>query len=258
MHDMFSLAGKTALVTGATSGIGLAIAESFSAAGANLIVSSIDAAACDRVSEALNRDDHRAYGIPCNVLDERELDALVDRALLHFGAVDVLVVNAGGQAPPDGRELSANSAALDETLRLNLGQAVRLTDRLIPAMAARKEGSVILMSSISGLRGNKAIGSYALAKAAMAQLARNLAVQWGPDNVRANAISPGLIQTPFSRGLMEDAGLLAKRLQNTPLRRVGMPMEVAGAALLLASAAGGFVTGQNIVVDGGTVITDGN
>jgi NAD(P)-dependent dehydrogenase (short-subunit alcohol dehydrogenase family) len=117
---------------------------------------------------------------------------------------------------------------------------------------------VILMSSISGLRGNKAIGSYALAKAAMAQLARNLAVQWGPDNVRANAISPGLIQTPFSRGLMEDAGLLAKRLQNTPLRRVGMPMEVAGAALLLASAAGGFVTGQNIVVDGGTVITDGN
>ena len=174
MQDMFSLAGKTALVTGATSGIGLAIAQAFSAAGANLVISSIDAAACQSVSEALHGNERHAFGIPCDVLVDPDLDALVEGALRHFGAVDILVVNAGGQVTPDGRELSANSAALDATLRLSLGHAVRLTDRLIPGMAARREGSVILMSSISGLRGNKTLGSYALAKAAMAQLARNL------------------------------------------------------------------------------------
>ncbi len=125
-------------------------------------------------------------------------------------------------------------------------------------MAERGSGSVIFMSSIAGLRGNKMIGLYGVTKAALAQLARNLAVEWGPSGVRVNAISPGLIRTALSKGLMEDAGFMQRRLAMTPLRRVGEVHEIAGVAIWLASRAGAFVTGQNIVVDGGTLISDGN
>jgi NAD(P)-dependent dehydrogenase (short-subunit alcohol dehydrogenase family) len=258
MSRLFSLAGKTALITGSTSGIGLAIAQTFAAAGARVMISSIDEPGCRSVTEALQVEGHTASFHACNVMEESQLDGLVDATVARFDAIDSLIVNAGGVPAPNGKELSPNSAAYDETLHLNLRQAVRLTDRVAPTMAARRDGSIILMSSLSGLRGNKLIGAYALAKAAMAQLARNLAVQWGPDNVRANAISPGLIATPFSQGMMENAELMARRLRNTPLRRVGQPSEIAGAALFLASPAGAFVTGHNLVVDGGTIITDGN
>jgi NAD(P)-dependent dehydrogenase (short-subunit alcohol dehydrogenase family) len=258
MSPLFSLAGKTALITGSTSGIGLAIAQSFAAAGAKVMISSIDEAGCRSVTEAMQSEGYTASFHACDVMVESQLDGLVEATLARFGAIDSLVINAGGAPAPNGNEPSPNSAAYDETMRLNLCQAVRLTDQIAPGMAARRDGSIILMSSLSGLRGNRMIGSYALAKAAMAQLARNLAVQWGPDNVRANAISPGLIATPFSKGLMENAALMTRRLQNTPLRRVGQPSEIAGAALFLASPAGAFVTGHNLVVDGGTLITDGN
>jgi NAD(P)-dependent dehydrogenase (short-subunit alcohol dehydrogenase family) len=258
MIELFSLAGKTALVTGSTSGIGLAIARLFAAAGARLVISSIDAPECETVVRSLLSQGHGAIAVPCDVTSEAQLDALVKDSLRQFGTIDALVVNAGGQPAAEPGALSPNSAAYEETLRLNLSQAVRLTDLVAPVMAERGSGSIVLISSISGLRGNKAIGSYALAKAAVAQLARNLAVQWGPRNVRANAISPGLISTPFSRGLTENEALMARRLLNTPLRRVGHPDEVAGAALFLAAAAGAFVTGHNLVVDGGTLVTDGN
>ena len=258
MIELFSLAGKTALVTGSTSGIGLAIARLFAAAGANVVISSIDVPACENVAVSLKSQGHSAFALPCDVTKDGEMDALVAGTVAHFGAIDALVVNAGGQPAPDAGALSDNSAAYDATLRLNLWQAVRLTDLVAPRMAERGSGSIVLISSLSGLRGNKSIGAYALAKAALAQLARNLAVQWGPRNVRANAISPGRISTPFSRGMTENESLMARRLQNTPLRRVGLPEEVAGAALFLTSAAGGFVTGHNLVVDGGTLITDGS
>jgi len=258
MADLFSLAGKRALITGSTSGIGLAIARAFSDAGADLIISSIDAPECGRVSRELSGHGRRAISLPCDVTSQDQLDELVRASNSSLGGIDILVVNAGGQPPGLESDLSPNSAAYAATLTLNLAQAVRLTDLVAPQMASRGYGSIILIASLAGLRGNQAIGSYALAKAAVAQLARNLAVQWGPRNVRANAISPGLIQTPFSRTLTDNPGLMARRTQNTPLRRVGQPYEVAGAAVFLAAAAGGFVTGQNIVVDGGTLITDGN
>ena len=127
-----------------------------------------------------------------------------------------------------------------------------------PHLVNRGGGSVILISSISGLRGNAAINAYALAKAGVAQLARNLAVQWGSDNIRANAISPGLIRTEFSAPLLENERFMQRRMQMTPLRRPGEVSEIAGTAHYLASTAGAFVTGQNIVVDGGTTITDGS
>jgi NAD(P)-dependent dehydrogenase (short-subunit alcohol dehydrogenase family) len=125
-------------------------------------------------------------------------------------------------------------------------------------MAARGGGSVVLMSSIAGLRGNGSIGLYGLSKAALAQLARNLAVEWGPQGVRVNAVSPGLIRTPLAAGLLGDDAFMARRLQATPLRRVGEPEEIAGVVAMLVSRAGGFITGQNLVVDGGTTISDGS
>lgn len=255
MSNLFDLTGRTSLVTGASSGIGQAIAEAFAAAGAKVAVCSNDAEGCARTAAALGAS---ARAFPCDVTDAAQLDDLVAAVEAQMGPVDVLVVNAGGAAAGDGAELSVNSEGYEATLRLNLTQAVRLTDRLAPRMAERGGGSIILMSSLSGLRGNRAIGAYALAKAAMAQLARNLAVQWGPMNVRANAISPGVIRTPFAQAMIDNAAVMERRLQNTPLRRVGEPHEVAGAAVFLASKAGGFVTGHNLVVDGGTLITDGN
>jgi NAD(P)-dependent dehydrogenase (short-subunit alcohol dehydrogenase family) len=153
---------------------------------------------------------------------------------------------------------SASDADWDLTMTVNLRSVHWLTSRIVPKMAESGGGSVILISSISGVRGNKAIGLYGLSKAAGAQLARNLAVEWGPQNVRVNAISPGLIRTQFATPLLENPNVLERRLSLTPLRRVGEPHEIAGVAVMLASPAGAFVTGQNLIVDGGTTISDGN
>jgi NAD(P)-dependent dehydrogenase (short-subunit alcohol dehydrogenase family) len=258
MRNLFDLNGKSALVTGASSGIGLAIAEAFCAHGARLGIVSDDVDGCAAVAARLQGLGGRAVSLPCNVLDQGALDRLVPEAEAALDGVDILVVNAGGVVPGEGDQTGVNTAGYDATLRLNLGQAVRLSDTLAPLMAELGGGSIILMSSLSGHRGNKTIGAYALAKAAMAQLARNLAVQWGPRNVRANAISPGLIRTPFAQGMLDNPSVMERRLQNTPLRRVGEPHEIAGAAVFLASAAGAFMTGQALVIDGGTLVTDGS
>lgn len=125
-------------------------------------------------------------------------------------------------------------------------------------MADGGGGSVVLMASIAGVRGNKSLGLYGLSKAGLAQLARNLAVEWGPANIRVNAISPGVIDTEFARPLTDNPEVLQRRLALTPLRRVGRPEEVAALAMLLAAPGGAFISGQNLIVDGGTTIGDGN
>jgi len=254
--DLFDLTGKTALVTGGTSGIGLAICRAFGAAGARVIASSENAQACAKTEAELGDAGYQAHGVLCDVSDRANVERLVETVHSFAGRIDILVSNAGIEGPvgPSG------TAGLEEFHRLfaiNLESAVWLSGLLAPHMARLGGGSIILMSSLSGLRGNRAIGSYAMTKAALAQLARNLAVEWGGDNVRANAISPGLIRTPFSEKLMSDESFMQRRLQITPLGRVGTPEEIAGTAVYLASAAGAFVTGQNIVVDGGTIISDG-
>ena len=249
---MFDLSGKGAIVTGSTRGIGRAIAEGLIAQGAKVVISSEDAQDTARVAAQLGMP-----GQPCDVTDDAALAALVDRAVTEFGGLDVLVCNAGitGRAGPFA---DLDMADYARVMAINLTSQVALCNLALPKIAERGGGAAVLVSSLSGLRGNGRINAYALAKAGVAQLARNLAVEWGPRGVRVNAISPGFIATELSGPLLADAAFMARRMAMTPLRRPGTPQEVAGAAVFLASAAGAFVTGHNLVVDGGTLITDGS
>jgi NAD(P)-dependent dehydrogenase (short-subunit alcohol dehydrogenase family) len=255
--SLFDLHDHVALVTGATRGIGRAIAEQMATAGAQVVVSSEDPHACDATAAEMRESGLDVIGIPCDVTSRENIDALVARTLELRERIDVLVCNAG-VAPHMGPIATASGEQWDLTMTVNLRSVVWLTSLVIPGMAARGSGSVIITSSIAGVRGNKAIGLYGLSKAGNAELARNLAVEWGPSNVRVNAISPGLIRTEFARPLLDDAEVMKRRLALTPLRRAGEPDEIAGVAVMLASRAGAFITGQNLIVDGGTTIGDGN
>lgn len=254
--SLFDLGGKVALVTGATGGLGIALCEALGAQGASLLVSDRDACACARLVARLDAAGIDASALPMDLADIAGIARHATRALAWQGRIDILVCNAGVQGPA-GPLAAMGDADWQQVMDINLRAVVELTTQLLPAMAARG-GSVILMSSIAGLRGNQAIGLYGLSKAALAQLARNLAVEWGPQGIRVNAISPGLIRTPLATQLLDNAAFMQKRLALTPLRRVGEPAEVAGAAVMLASAAGAFITGHNLVIDGGTTISDGN
>ncbi len=257
-HDLFDLTGKVALVTGATRGLGLAVAEAYLAAGASVMICSEDAAACAATEARLRDAGHdRVAGRRCDVTDEADQRALVENTLDRFGGLDILVANAGIADTMKG-SLACTLADHRRVMAVNLDSIVQLCGLAVPALRARGGGSIVLMASLAGLRGNKAIGVYALSKAALIQLARNLAVECGPDNIRANAIAPGFIRTDLATALLADAAFMARRMQNTPLRRAGEPHEVAGAALFLAGRGGAFVSGQTIVVDGGTLITDGS
>jgi len=257
MSALFDLRGKVALVTGATGGLGVAIVEAMAAAGATVAVSDRDAAACEASVQDLRAAGREAIAVACDLACADAVSALVDDVIARCGRIDILVCNAGVQGPA-GPIAASTDADWELVMGINLKSALALCTRVIPGMAARGTGSVILMSSIAGLRGNRAIGLYGLSKAGLAQLARNLAVEWGPQGVRVNAISPGLIRTPLSKHLMADRAFMERRLALTPLRRVGEPLEVAGVAVMLAAPAGAFITGQNLVVDGGTTISDGN
>jgi NAD(P)-dependent dehydrogenase (short-subunit alcohol dehydrogenase family) len=250
---LFTLTGKVAIVTGSTRGIGRAIAEALIAAGARVVISSEDAADTARVAGELAMP-----GCPCDVSDDAALARLVDFTLATCGRLDVLVCNAGITGKP-GPFAAIDMADYARVMAVNLRSQVVLTGMALPHIArAGPGGAVVLVASLSGLRGNGRINAYALAKAGVAQLARNLAVEWGPQGVRVNALSPGFIATELSAPLLADEAFMARRMAMTPLRRPGNVQEVAAAAVFLASPAGGFVTGHNLVVDGGTLITDGS
>jgi NAD(P)-dependent dehydrogenase (short-subunit alcohol dehydrogenase family) len=257
MIELFSLEGKVALLTGATRGIGLSIATEMARAGAQVVLSSNEVQACDQAAAQLREQGFDAVGLPCDVMQREQIEALVRQSLVLRKRIDVLVCNAG-VAPQFGPIAGASDVDWDLTMTINLRSVLWITSLVIPGMAARRDGSVIMTASLSSVRGNKSIGLYGLSKAGLAQLARNLAVEWGPANVRVNSISPGLIATEFAQPLLDNPELLSRRLALTPLRRAGEPREIAGVAVMLASRAGAFITGQNLIVDGGTIISDGN
>ncbi|MBD0368447.1 MAG: SDR family oxidoreductase [Flavisolibacter sp.] len=257
MRDrLFDLNGKVALITGASSGMGRAIAEAMAEQGATVVLSSNDEQGCKQVTEDLNEKNYAAHYIVCDVAKKEEIENLYNGTISRAGKIDILVSCVGVAIP--GSLLDINAEDFEKTFAINLQSAIYLTKLVIPQMAERNDGVLIYLSSISGVRGNKSIGLYGLSKAALIQLARNLAVEWGPKNIRANTISPGVIETGFAKPMLNDEEVMKKRVALTPLRRVGQPDEVAGVAVMLASKAGGFITGQNIIVDGGTVISDGN
>ena len=256
MTTLFDLAGKVALVTGASSGMGQAIAQSLGEQGAVVLVSSNDEAGCQRTVADFERRGIQAHAFPCDVSGKQNIDDLAAKIQHEIGSVDILVSCVGNA--PTGSFADIQEEQFWQTMHLNLQSAMYLTQLLLPGMVKQNDGVVIYLASIAAVRGNKNIGLYGMSKAALVQMARNLAVEYGPHNIRVNSISPGLIDTPFFKPLLAQDAFMRKRLALTPLRRVGTPEEIAGVALLLASRAGAFITGQNIVVDGGTTISDGN
>src|ERR1700681_1546866 len=250
---LFDMTGRVALITGSPRGIGRAIAERMAEAGAKVVISSRKADACAEVAAAINAHGGTAIAHAANISDRAALQGLVDRTLHEWGRIDVLVCNAAVN-PYYGPLLEIPDEAFDKIMASNVRSNLWLCKMVIPQMAERREGSVVVISSIAGLKGNPVLGAYGISKAADFQLVRNLAVEWGPSNVRVNAIAPAIIRTDFARKLWEDPAIYAHAVSGYPLRRIGEPDEVAGAAIFLASRAGAFCTGQVITVDGGMTI----
>lgn len=252
---LFDLTGKTAIVTGSSRGIGRAIAERLAEHGAQVVISSRKQDACEAVARRINDTygDGRALAVAASISSKDDLQHLADEAMRAFGKVDVLVCNAASN-PYFGPMAGISDAQFRKILDNNVLSNHWLINMLAPQMLERGNGSIILISSIGGLKGSPLIGAYNVSKAADFQLARNLAVEFGSRNVRVNCIAPGLVQTDFARALWENPDVLRIATSGTPMRRIGQPDEIAGAAVFLAADAASFVTGQAIVVDGGATI----
>lgn len=254
--DLFGLDGKVAVITGSSKGIGRAIAEAMAAAGARVVISSRKAEVCEDVAAAIRAGGGEALSIPCNVSHHDDLRVLVDRTLETWNHIDILVCNAAVN-PHYGPMADADEKAYDKIMNTNVKSNLWLCNMVIPQMAERRDGVVIIVSSIGGFKGHKNLGLYGLSKAADMQLARNLAVEWGPSNVRANAIAPGVVKTDMARKLWEDPGVHDQAVAAYPLGRLGEPEDIAGVAIFLASRAGAWMTGQTLVIDGGVTIASG-
>lgn len=251
--SLFGLKSKVALITGSSKGIGQAIATRMAEQGASVVISSRNQDACDQVAAGINAQGGTAIAIACNINYKEQLAELVSKTEAQLGRVDILVCNAAIN-PYFGPSQDISDAAFDKVMHSNIGSVHRLCQMVIPAMAEAGGGAVIIVSSIGGLKGSSSLGAYAISKAADMQIARNLAVEWGPKNVRVNCIAPGLVRTDFARALWENPEIYEATVANYPLRRIGEPDEIAGAAVFLASDAGSFTTGQTIVIDGGGTI----
>jgi len=252
---LFDLTGKVAIVTGSSRGIGRASAEALAQHGARVVISSRKQDACQAVAAAINErhGEERAIAIAASISDKGALERLIAQTTASWGQVDVLVCNAASN-PYYG----PLTGIADEQFRKIMDNNVLSTHWLIqlvaPEMRTRGDGSIVIISSIGGLRGSPVIGAYNVSKAADLQLARNYAVEFGPDNVRVNSIAPGLIRTDFARALWEDPERIRAANESVPLRRIGEADEIAGAVVFLASPASRFMTGQVMVIDGGATI----
>jgi dehydrogenase/reductase SDR family member 4 len=251
MHNLFDLKGKVALVTGATRGIGKSIAEELARAGAKVAICSRKAEACEAVRTEFEKSGFEVLAKPCNVSRKEELQALVDATAAKWGGIDIVVANAATN-PYYGPLTGISDEALDKIFANNVKSVLWLAAMTLPGM--KSGGSFILVGSIGGLLANTVIGAYGMSKATGHHLVRNLAAEWGPKDVRVNAIAPGLIKTEFARALWEDPKRAEERVSNTPLRRLGEPRDIGGIAVFLASPAAAFITGQCIVADGGVTI----
>ena len=253
LKSLFDLSGKVAVVTGSTKGIGKSAAEEMARAGARVVISSRKAEACDAVRAEFESQGWPVIARPCNVSRKQELQALIELTLATWGRIDIVVANAAAN-PYYGPLSGLPDDTFDKVMLNNVKSTLWLANLTLPGMAERGGGSFVVIGSIAGLLANTVIGIYGISKAADFQLVRNLAAEWGPRNVRVNAIAPGLIKTDFARALWEDDRRRQEREALTPLRRLGEAREIGGIAAFLASDAASFITGQVIVADGGVTI----
>lgn len=252
-NPLFDMTGKVALITGSTKGIGRSIAEEMARQGAKVVISSRKAEVCEQVAGELKEQGFEAMAIPCHVGKKDQLQNLVDKTIEAWGKIDVLVCNAATN-PVYGPTAEMTDEAWDKIMDTNVKGTFWLTNMVLPGMAERGEGAVVLLSSIAGIRGNTTIGTYGVSKAAEAALARNLAVEWGPKGIRVNSIAPGIVKTDFAKALTEDPVRIKRAEEKTPLRRLGEPVDIAGLAVFLSTKASAYITGQVIVADGGETI----
>lgn len=249
---LFDLTGKVAVITGSSRGIGRAIAERMAQQGAKVVISSRKAGPCEEVAAGINaQHPGHAIAIPANISSQEDLQRLVDETRKAFGQIDILVCNAASN-PFYGSQLDIGDDAFRKILENNIIANNWLVKMVAPEMKERKDGAIIVVSSIGGLRGSEVIGAYCISKAADMQLARNLAKELGPFNIRVNCIAPGLVKTDFAKALWDTPAGEERASSGTPLRRLGEPDDLAGAAVYLASRAGAWTTGQTLVVDGGS------
>ena len=251
--NLFDLSGKVAIVTGASRGIGRAIAEGFAEAGARVVISARNQAPCDEVVEAIRAKGGEAIAVTARISDHAQLENLVTRTRQEWGRIDILVCNAAIN-PHYGSLADLSDQAFERMMTNNVLSNLWLSKMVGPEMRERRDGSIIYIISIGALKASTVIGMYGVTKAADYALCRSLAAEWGPEGVRVNCIAPGLIETDFARALYEDPERRARVEAETPLRRLGQPEDIAGAALLLASPAGAFITGTIITVDGGRMV----
>jgi NAD(P)-dependent dehydrogenase (short-subunit alcohol dehydrogenase family) len=258
MTTLFDLTGKVAVITGSSRGIGRAIAERMAEHGARVVISSRKAGPCEEVAAEINAQhgEGRAIAVPANISSKDDLQRLVEETNRAFGRIDVLVCNAASN-PYYGPMAGIEDDQFRKILENNVIANHWLIGMAAPQMLERRDGAIVIVSSIGGLVGSPVIGAYNISKAADFQLARNLAVEFGPRNVRVNCIAPGLIKTDFARALWENPDTLKTATATTPMKRIGEPDEIAGAAVFLASPAGSFMTGQTIVIDGGSTVSSG-
>ena len=250
---LFDLTGKVAVITGSSKGIGKSIAEQLALQGAKVVVSSRKLPICEEVAGQINAAGGQAIAIGCNISDKAQCENLISETRRRLGPIDILVCNAATN-PYYGPTEKMPDEAFMKIMQNNILSNIWLITQCLPDMRAKKDGAIIIVSSIGGVRGTPVIGAYGISKAADMQLARNLAIELGPDNIRINTIAPGLVKTDFAKALWDDPAYLNKRLQSAPLRRIGEPEDIGGIAVLLASKAGAFITGQTIIADAGVTI----
>jgi NAD(P)-dependent dehydrogenase (short-subunit alcohol dehydrogenase family) len=253
IQNIFSLQGKVALITGASKGIGRAIAEMYAEAGAKVVVSSRKQEAVDAVAKEIKSNGHEATAVACNVGDVSDTRRLVDATVKQYGTIDILVNNAAAN-PSFGPIVDTPDSAFDKIMSVNVKGPFELSKLVYPIMKAKKSGSVINMSSIGGLKPEPGLGIYSMSKAALISLTKVMAKEWGDDNIRVNVICPGLIKTKFSEALWSNDKIMSIMMKMLSLKRVGTAEEIAALALYLASDASAYSTGAVFTADGGFTI----
>ena len=252
-NPLFNLKGKTAIITGSSRGIGKAIAIRMAQYGAKVMISSRKIDACNQVVDEIKALGGEAYAQECNIASKEALQNLCDVSYKKLGKVDILVLNAASN-PYYGPLAKITDEAFDKVMNNNVKSNLWLSNMVLPKMAETGGGKAIVISSIAGIKGSDVLGAYSISKTADLGLVRSLAVEWGPKNITVNALCPGIIKTDFAKALWDNPEILESVEKNAPLKRIGTPDEVAGAAILLASSSGSFITGQKIVMDGGVTI----